>query len=223
MPSTNYYPEDEPGFLQWCVDFFLYLVAHLTGWNLNAADEEALHSAFNTFQEAYSRYHNPLYHTPANRVAKDTAKKAFEKRLRAYVKEHLSFNHLLTDADRRALGINVPEPPGPRPPHPLPESFPIATFGTQTATWLYMYLIDSVTKRRAKPFGVQGAEYRCGFRDTPPVNAEDLPEVGFITRWPHIFKFRQEDRGRTFYICVRWENTRGEKGPWSEIYRVVIP
>ncbi|MDR1103357.1 MAG: hypothetical protein LBL42_06325 [Tannerella sp.] len=222
MPSNNYYPRNEPGFIQWCIDFFLYLASHLPGWGLDPTEEASLKSDFDTFQNAYNHYHDPDHKTPANRVAKDTAKKGFEKRLRAYVKEHLAFNHLLTDADRRALGINVPEP-GPHPPHPLPTSFPILTFGTQTAAWLYMHLIDSVTKHRAKPFGVQGAEYRCGICETPPVNPEDLPEVGFITRWPHIFKFRKEDSSKIFCVCARWENTRGEKGPWSEIYRVIIP
>jgi hypothetical protein len=30
-------------------------------------------------------------------------------------------------------------------------------------------------------------------------------------------------RGKTVYFALRWENTRGEKGPWSEIMSAIIP
>jgi hypothetical protein len=32
-----------------------------------------------------------------------------------------------------------------------------------------------------------------------------------------------EDRGKKLYFALRWENTRGEKGPWSEIHSTIIP
>jgi hypothetical protein len=35
--------------------------------------------------------------------------------------------------------------------------------------------------------------------------------------------FEEEDRGKTFWYAVRWENTTGLKGPWSEIRSAVIP
>ncbi|MDR2362267.1 MAG: hypothetical protein LBD91_06005 [Prevotellaceae bacterium] len=29
--------------------------------------------------------------------------------------------------------------------------------------------------------------------------------------------------GKTVYFALRWENTRGEKGPWSDIMSATVP
>jgi hypothetical protein len=43
------------------------------------------------------------------------------------------------------------------------------------------------------------------------------------TRTPYTFPFEYDQRGQTVYFALRWENTRGEKGPWSEIHSTIIP
>jgi hypothetical protein len=35
--------------------------------------------------------------------------------------------------------------------------------------------------------------------------------------------FENDQRGKTVYFALRWENTRGEKGPWSAIQIAIIP
>ncbi|MDR1724124.1 MAG: hypothetical protein LBR84_09345 [Tannerella sp.] len=40
---------------------------------------------------------------------------------------------------------------------------------------------------------------------------------------PITFTFTGEQRGQCFYFALRWKNTRGDKGPWSEIGSAVIP
>jgi hypothetical protein len=35
--------------------------------------------------------------------------------------------------------------------------------------------------------------------------------------------FNGEQRGTTLYFAMRWENNRGEKGPWNDIINVIIP
>jgi hypothetical protein len=36
-------------------------------------------------------------------------------------------------------------------------------------------------------------------------------------------EFEEEARGKTVWFCLRWENTRGEKGPWSEFLNAIVP
>jgi hypothetical protein len=45
----------------------------------------------------------------------------------------------------------------------------------------------------------------------------------FDTRSPYTFQFDLADAGKRFYCCLRWENTTGQKGPWSEIQNAIIP
>jgi hypothetical protein len=76
---------------------------------------------------------------------------------------------------------------------------------------------------RGKPKGVYGAEVRWAILDHVPLNISELHESEFSTRSPFDFEFSEEDRGKIFYFCIRWENTTGKKGPWSEIFEVRIP
>jgi hypothetical protein len=74
-----------------------------------------------------------------------------------------------------------------------------------------------------KPPGQHGTEMLSGICDKPPVSIEELTHSTFDTHTPYTFVFDGKDRGKFFYIALRWENTRGEKGPWSEIVGAVIP
>jgi hypothetical protein len=60
-------------------------------------------------------------------------------------------------------------------------------------------------------------------RDTPPDSLKDLVNSSFDTHTSFTFEFRGDERGKTVYFCLRWENTRGQKGPWSKIVNAIIP
>jgi hypothetical protein len=45
----------------------------------------------------------------------------------------------------------------------------------------------------------------------------------FDTDSPLEIEFDEADRGKIVWFAVRWENTRGQKGPWSEIFFAIIP
>jgi len=75
----------------------------------------------------------------------------------------------------------------------------------------------------AKPAGYDGAVVVWGVRDTPPAEPEDLTDHTMASRTPHTLQFTEEERGRTVYIALRWQNERGNTGPWSDIKSAVIP
>jgi hypothetical protein len=70
---------------------------------------------------------------------------------------------------------------------------------------------------------VHGAEIGWGVLDEPPVNWSQLVHSSFDTASPFRLSFEGDQRGRRLYFALRWENTRGAKGPWSEIMDAVIP
>jgi hypothetical protein len=82
---------------------------------------------------------------------------------------------------------------------------------------------DGAGRRRGKPDGVHGAEIRWEERETPPAKAEDPANSAFATRTPHLFEFTGDHRGQTVFFCLRWENNKGDKGPWGEIVSAVVP
>jgi hypothetical protein len=78
-------------------------------------------------------------------------------------------------------------------------------------------------KSRAKPHGVHGAEFVYALLDEPTEDWTLLTHSVFVTRSPLKLTFAGTERGRKLYISGRWENVRGEKGPWNEIQEIVIP
>lgn len=67
------------------------------------------------------------------------------------------------------------------------------------------------------------------FYDVLPTN-EPAPENGkhlrqniFTRRKRHVFRFEPEDKGKTAYFCIVYENGKGERGPWGEVFSALIP
>jgi hypothetical protein len=56
-----------------------------------------------------------------------------------------------------------------------------------------------------------------------PVSGEELPHSKFTRRKKELFDFAQEDSGKTVYFCIRYENSKGESGPWGPLFSSVIP
>jgi hypothetical protein len=57
----------------------------------------------------------------------------------------------------------------------------------------------------------------------PPTTGEELPHSHFTRRKRERMDFSQEESGKTIYFCVRYENAKGEPGPWGPIFSAVIP
>jgi hypothetical protein len=56
-----------------------------------------------------------------------------------------------------------------------------------------------------------------------PVSGNDLPHSKFTRRKKELLDFAQEDSGKTVYFCIRYENAKGESGPWGPLFSSVIP
>ena len=56
-----------------------------------------------------------------------------------------------------------------------------------------------------------------------PVTGEQLPFSRFTRRKKELFDFAPEDSGKTVFFCVRYENAKGDRGPWGPIFFTVIP
>jgi hypothetical protein len=59
--------------------------------------------------------------------------------------------------------------------------------------------------------------------DTPPASRAELTQSSFDTHSPFRLTFDENQRGQALYYCLCWENTRGEKGPYSPIEKAIIP
>jgi hypothetical protein len=128
----------------------------------------------------------------------------------------------VTDDDLISMGLPT-RPTGSNTPSPVETESPALEIDTSTSGQLTVHFYPKGKKRNAaKPDGQRGCEIRHGILKTQPVDPDELPISDFDTNSPFIIKTKGENKGDFFYCSVRWENTRGEKGPWSAITMAVV-
>ena len=148
--------------------------------------------------------------------AKDDAKADYTATLRAFTKEYLAHNHLVTDADRLHLGITVQS--GTHTPVAEPTTAPVATIDFSVLLQHSLSFIDSATPTsKAKPYGVNGAEVWRKMSD-----GTDYIYLGTCTRTPYTVKFADSDAAKTASYKLRWVNTKGQQGPWSAVVSSLV-
>jgi hypothetical protein len=55
------------------------------------------------------------------------------------------------------------------------------------------------------------------------VTGDELPHSRFTRRRRIVIEFNAADSGKTVYFSIRFENAKGDKGPWGPVFSAVIP
>jgi hypothetical protein len=173
------------------------------------------------WEQAWEAYANPVTRNPAITFAKNEQRKAYEKLLRILVKNLQSNTHV-TPAELQAIGIIIPSPI--KTLAPIATDSPDADVDTSVIGRITIHFFRrDGHHRKGKPDGQRGAEIRWVASQTPITRWENLSHSEFDTNSPFTLAFENDQRGQTVYFALRWENTRGEKGPWSVISDAIIP
>jgi hypothetical protein len=169
-------------------------------------------------------------HTPVETEAKNNAKKEAKKVIRPFVNQYLRFSPV-TNEDRTAMKIPNRDT--------TPSDVPVPT--AQPEADLTFPGIHLVELRKIRPvsgtapdarsdygvriyYGLSGpANDKYKFRlAAEPKTGSDLPYSLFTRRKKELFDFDGES-GNTVYFCLRYENSKGEAGPYGPMLKAVIP
>jgi hypothetical protein len=129
---------------------------------------------------------------------------------------------LATNAYLEKMGF-PPRPSGGRSRHPVDKFFvnlnamPMGTYTIKVA------FENRDTGSSNVPEYLTGVVLYYTVSDTPVTNPNDLAQSRLATRSPQEISFDPSQRSKTAYLAGRWQNERGELGPWSEIVSIVIP
>jgi hypothetical protein len=223
----DYLPASDSGLLKWINAFLKYMMGRIAKFKFPQDDFDGLSQERDVYAQKLEVANESATRTSVNVKEKNIAKKVLKTHIRTSVGEYLSRNHLLTDADRELLGLPIRKPT--REPVPPPTDVVALEIrqlqGHRVEVNFSSQSLDKADKehRDAKPFGVRGAEIRWAILPESPKSQADLVHSEFDTRTPYIFQFDIPQAGQTLYICARWENTTGKKGPWGKIVDVIIP
>jgi len=127
----------------------------------------------------------------------------------------------VSDAERAALGITVPDSGATA--AGSPATRPVCEVDTaQRLRHTIDFTDEGTPTRKAKPAGVLGAEIWVKIGPTPPVDPGELTVLAVDTRSPYAHDYPGSEGGKQAHYMLRWVNTRGETGPWSETSTATI-
>ncbi|MDR0724537.1 MAG: hypothetical protein LBF59_00820 [Prevotellaceae bacterium] len=225
--NGDWLPRNHEGLCNQANDTVDYLTADvlnrigITGSSLNWYNTDFIpkHDALNL---AFDNWKNPAERTKVITAAFITAENEFKPLYRKLYIGFLKGNPLVTDEDLVAMGLPKHSTGAKTPPTP-PTDVVEATTDTSKPGIVGINFRTKNAKGTAKPKHVRGAEIVSAVLDTPPTDWAQLTHSSFDTKTPAQLVFTGEQRGKTLYFALRWENNVGEKGPWSEIYSAIIP
>ncbi len=156
----------------------------------------------------------------AARQAKDDTRDSFEDVIRPLV-ARLQASPDVDNLERQSLGITVRDTIAT--PSPIPVTRPVVSVDTSQRLRHTIAFADELTPTsKAKPDGVRGAQLWIKIGDPAPVGASELTFLATDTRTPYVADFTGTDVNKVAHYMLRWENTRGETGPWSETASATI-
>jgi len=167
--------------------------------------------------------------TPAHTLARNNVQATATKALRLFVNQYLRFDPV-TDVDLVEMGIplrdRIPTTiPTPRIPVEGALAFPAAGLVEMRE----IHGVGAPLDKRADYgvriyYGVVGTPSESDkFRITDrPRTGDDLPHSVFTRKKNHRFNFAGES-GKEVFFCMRFENMKGDAGPWGTIISAFIP
>jgi hypothetical protein len=219
MPSRDYIPRGDLPLLEFAKNFFGYAKTKYTSWSVpNPAPyiENPL--------DEYEGFLNLAQMPDRGKVAvlnKNVWKRNLEKGLRTYIQGFIARNPKIDENERALLGL--PQRDEIRTPHIDVSEVVEFELKLRNIREILVSFWVKGSKYKAKPSGYDGAVIIWDVLDTPPPEPANLNRHTMASKTPHALEFTEEERGKTVYIALAWQNERGNIGVWSEILSAVIP
>lgn len=217
---ADYIPGSDGAFDTWQDVFVAYATANVVALGIDPVDAATLVTARADWASALTAHGTAQASAQSARQSKDDARNGLETLVRSLVRQMQS-NPAVTDIQREAMGITVYD--ATRTAAPSPTTRPVVTVDSaQRLRHVIAFADEATPTKKAKPAGVMGAELWVKIGDPAPTTPSELSFLSVDTRTPYTADFDGADGGKTAHYMLRWTNTRGEKGPWSETASATI-
>ena len=139
------------------------------------------------------------------------------------IKKRYLYNPPLTDADLAAMELK------PKDVNPTPVAPPTGqaegdiSYPGKTQLQVKIKHIDGTPQNPKADYGYRVYYGLYAATATPPVSGANLRESKFTRQKKVLFTFLPTDSGKTAYFAIRYENSKGESGPWGPMFSAIVP
>jgi hypothetical protein len=227
------------GILNMCREWIGYLTPERrTAWGILAEYFIELGTLFGTAQALLQKAMNDSERTHVVTVELQGAFEALTSAMRHFRDRWFKMPPL-TEADWAALGFRKKDTH--HTPIPPPRGTPVVTLtypgGPHVLLAHLAPLVPSEELNPASDYGyaiyvgvmphggatLEEAASEKHYLMAPPKDGKGLRHYRFSRRRDERIYFDAEDAGKTAYVCSRYENGKGEAGPWGPVTSAIIP
>ncbi len=216
MPKNGPFPSKEADLNNYFQAAVAYLILNKARLLVSPANQALLTAQLAAWNDVYPASQNSNTKTKTIVENKDSAKETLIGTLRSVYGDIP--NSVLTAEDRNTL--NIGDRNAPKTAAPVPSTKPVAQVDTSNRLEHTISFIDE-SGSAAKPDGVRGCQiwFKIG---EPATDPNELSYMATDTASPYTYHFAGDNAGKAVYYWLRWENTRGEVGPWSNVVMATI-
>lgn len=218
--SNDFIPNSDADLIAWVNNFLAYANANLATFGITAADLTPVQDLAAAFKTDFDANIAAQASAQGARQKKDDSRDALVAGVRPLARQFQA-KSTVKDADRHSLGLNVKSTA--RTAAAAPTSRPVAMVDTSQRLRHVISFVDEQTPgSRAKPAGAMGCEIWVKVGPTPPVDVSECRYLATDTATPYTVEYDGADGGKIAHYLLRWVNTRGERGPWSQTVSATI-
>jgi hypothetical protein len=220
--TQDFIPSRDAEFDGWLVNLTAYVDAKVTAgtWTHIPADKATVLKGHNTdWHTAYSKTLGP--HTPVDTEAKNDARKAAEAFARQFVAQYLKFDPV-TNEDRTAMNLHNRDTTHTAIGTPTTRAL-ITDLKALGGFQVEIRFQDEATPNsRAIPYGCNGGLLNFTWGAEKSTDYALLKDTKLMTHSPFVLALPPEAEGKFLSCAARWQNERGELGPWGEIQHISV-
>jgi hypothetical protein len=217
--GKDYLPQKEAELVDWIDNFVSQVTANAAAWGIPLAEITGIQGLQTEFKVLHTECAGPN-RTQTLVATKDAKKAELTAAVRGMVNYRFSAP-VITDAIRVQCGLHPRDHT--RTSHGVPQSRPDFDLRDRDFRRLDVDFWDQGSERKAKPLGINGAVISWAVLDAPPAVQGALAKSVLATHTPYTLEFVEEERGKTAYVALQWQNGKGQKGPFSEILSAIVP
>jgi hypothetical protein len=218
--STDWLPEKDAELIELMGHWEEYLAdtAKRTAYGWDATECAKVQAVMSLYITAVDEYSKDKSESKA--AAKKRTKKAAKASMRLFAGDAVRGNIKMPPEERLYLGVRTRDG---KPTDPVvPLSFPLCQIRIISSGTIEVIFVDSITKKKARPKGVRGAEFLSAIGTVQPEADRDFTISDFSNVSPILIKYDLSDRGKMLFFRARWETTNNLKGVWSPMYSTYL-
>lgn len=209
-----------PGKQQELRDFLKAAAAHLVGdpsrFDLMQDEAQSFSDRVDEFSDAMDLILDPATRNVTTIEGKNLKKIEMLQLVRPMLKR-IRDNAGVALEDKRALGLRDPDAQPTL--TPVPSTIPVLAINAATPlVHTVRYHDVNSPESKSRPAGVAALQlFRTVNPATPPTSPDDADFVAVVTRQSFGMQYDSALALKTIYYWARWQNSRGQVGPWSEV------